>query len=266
MQKTHFQKLDEWFIAHGMQVEPMGKIYIGRNWRGMYKGHTFNVICSMRRKTKYYGEDIRRRHYIGHEFVVETESSLHTRLTLVARSQTMAGWLDRWLMPKLGMAIHKTEIPALQNVVIWRHDETWTQRFLSASRVSEQLGTLLLHDKNLSATFAIQPQTVSFRTRRNLFDITPAWIEMALATVVALEEMAVNLPAPEKPVQRPAWEKKIRKNPGIAVAVFLLAFFALAIAFPLLLVGIVYLGLKSLLALLVLLIIWRWYRKKRKPV
>ena len=272
MLNDDFQKLDNWFEANGMVQQPLAtRIYAGRKWTGDFNGREISVTCTRRSQTKYhtYGtRNIKRRTYLGHEFSVEFDSPLQTRLTITpVQTNGIATALDRLLLRRVEME-QITPPQGYSNLKVCVHDKEWSQKFLAERSVKERLTNTLFPAGVKSTTFGIQPGTINFRMRRPLQEITPDEVERILTAVTELAAKAEAMPAPAKTAKRSRLENKLRENPSLAIGGLLAAVIAVAACVPIALLLIIYFNLTNYLLLGVLgfFIWWKFGKSRRKRV
>ena len=128
--KSVYRLLDEWFSAQGFEVEAAGALISSRQWKGQLHGRTVTVCCSPRTKTKYYGEDVSRQHYDGHELTIELPTTQFTRLAIVPNNAPSFGGAERFLLKRVGMQHFDPADEAYDGLKIHVHDPAWAAGYL----------------------------------------------------------------------------------------------------------------------------------------
>ena len=261
--KSIYRLLDEWFGSQGFTVESSGKLISSRKWTGNWQGRDVTVSCSPRSKTKYYGEDVSRRHYDGHELTVEIPTSRFTRLTVVPANAPAFGGAEQFLLKRMDLQPFDAPDEAYDSLKIHVHDAAWSAGYLMQPEVKTQLRTVIPPDE-ASISFSLQPASLFFRMRRNLNALTPNRIEQRLKALCALADLADAMPALENPAQRTRLEKSMADNPVKSVLLFFGAVLGICIVIALIPIVLIAFGLEDLWIYGVLLIVALWFFWRRK--
>ena len=266
-QAALYQALDAWFANEGLEVIQLGKLMPGRKWTGQYKGRTITVLCSRRTKTKYYGEDVSRMQYIGHELAIEMNTAMPTRLTVTSRGQVSVGGLDQFLLSMVGLKEYPQAGWAYEGLKVSVHDEAWAARYLSEPEVGEAITGLLNTTSDRTAAFLLTPRKANFRMRESLALITPDRVPVMLDYLIQLSERVDAQPEPALKAKENRIERLARENPIMLAAGFFGVFIGIGILFALLLVLVVVFNLASQFVLFVVFLViagfvyFKWLRK-----
>ncbi|MEM8488555.1 MAG: hypothetical protein AAF564_23610 [Bacteroidota bacterium] len=261
--KSIYRLLDEWFGAQGFEVTASGKLISSRRWTGALHGRTVTVSCGPRAKTKYYGEDVSRRHYDGHELTIEIPTTRFTRITAVPGNAPSFGGIERFLLKRMQMQHFDPADEVYDHLKIHVHDPAWAAGYLVQPAVKAQISQVIPVDEQ-SISFNLQPEMLYFRMRRNLNALTPNRMEKRLRALCQLADLADAMPAPVKPARRTRFEIMLAENPVKAVLLLIGGLMGLCVLVVVTLIAVVLLGLQDLWIYGVLIAVTIWLIKRKK--
>ncbi|MEZ4700306.1 MAG: hypothetical protein R2834_08255 [Rhodothermales bacterium] len=263
MDNDAFAALDACFEARGLSARPT-PLNTGRTWQGVIDGRNVVIVCSRRSRTKYHGADLRSRVYAGHECSMEVSTPLQTRLTATPRSiHAVAGLLDRWLGPRMGLFPLDPPSPELAHLNLAAFEASWAQPYLLEGRVQRVLTEVLAPADAQQATFALQPGFALARCRLPLEAITPAFAERRLDALLEAVALAEAMPAPERIATPSRIESVLRVHPFLMIAALFAALVASSLVLVAVLLAIAYAGLQGYVVLAGVGY-WLWRRNKKQ--
>lgn len=267
MPQSSLDALDALFTARGLATAPSA-LRASPSWTGTIGGRSVSVVCSLRRRTVYYGE-IRGSRYQGHEFVIEVGTPLRTRLTatVAAAGEQATGKLERMLYRRVGLVPLEPPEPAYAHLKLAAFERPWALALLADGRIRRLVTETLVAPDEAGAVFAFQPGFAMSRRRRALEEITPDLAAGLLDATLAAADIAESMPAPAREAV-PTWlERYARERPGAFVALLFAVLLGgvllvSAIVLPLMFM-IAYYGGQGYL-LLAGLAGWFWWRRRKK--
>jgi hypothetical protein len=217
------------FVSDGAQPN---RIPGTLSWHGTLQGKRTQVVVRGTTQTRYHGE-VRSRVFTGYHVDVTFDIALHNRLTLVngpaAAAGSLIGWLNRLVLPRLGMTnLPMPWMPEEPGIhpVLHAVNAGWAKQFLALPEV-RNAASILLRTETI-ATFAIQPESITFSTRVSGETLRSDYLARVLAALSVLVSAAERQPRLAQPVMLRPWESWVRKNPGLAVAGLFFGLLAIA--------------------------------------
>jgi hypothetical protein len=266
MSQSSLDALDALFTARGLTTTPSA-LRASPSWTGTIGGRSVSVVCSLRRRTVYYGE-IRGSRYQGHEFVIEVGTPLRTRLTATtAAGAPAAGKLERMLYRRVGLVPLEPPEPAYAHLKLAAFERPWALALLADGRIRRLVTETLVAPGETGAVFAFQPGFVMSRRRRALEEITPDLAAGLLDATLAAADIAESMPAPTREAVPTRLERYARERPGAFVALLFAVLLGgvllvSAIVLPLLFLVAKYAGQGYIL--LAGIAGWFWWRRRKK--
>ena len=260
--KSIYRLLDEWFSAQGFEVTASGKLISSRRWTGELHGRKVSVSCAPRAKTKYYSEDVSRRHYDGHELTIEIPTTRFTRITMVPGNAPSFGGVERFLLKRMGLQHFDPADEVYDHLKIHVHDPAWSAGYLVQPVVKTHISEVIPVGEQ-SISFNLQPEVLYFRMRRNLNALTPNRMEKRLSALCALANLADAMPAPVKPARRTRFEKLLAEKPVKAVLLLIGGLMGVCVLLVFTLIAVVLLGLQDLWIYGVLIATAVWLIKRK---
>ena len=237
-----YQALDDWFISVGLSVTPTGIIKSGRKWSGLYNGRHTTVLCSPRTKTKYYGEDISRNLYIGHELTIEMQTAIPTRLSVTLQGSTAFQGIEKFIFARMNMQPVAEAGDQYEPYRIVAHELDWAHNYLSQPDVHASIAFAFEAAVGQAPALSLQPHAASFRMREALGQFTAGRIQQILDALFRLSEIADAQSQPSKIAKKTWFEKMARENPTMLAVSVLAGGCGLLLVATALFIGVLFLG------------------------
>ena len=263
-----YQYLDDWFLAHGFNVTPLGKLMPGRKWERTVGERHIEVVCSPRTRTKYQGE-VSRMRYVGHEVAIEIKTPLHTRISLAPMAAASLGGVERFLRRKMDLHPLENAGEAYNHLRVNVHEDRWAREFLGLAEVQRHIRDFVLpaDGRHGHASFSLQPGTVNFRMRRPLGEMSAELLGGIVSSLDELTDLAEACSPPSKQAKRTRIERMGRENPAKLLMIFFGALIGLSFLFVFLMIGLIMLGLEEVILFFVfgcVLLFAIWWMRRRK--
>lgn len=231
-------------------------------YRKSIGGRDCTLLLSHRSRTKYYTEDLKRRHYVGHQIVIEIPLGFGTRLTLENQAQTNA--FSRFIFRRLKMTPVENLNGSYSHILAHASDQSWAHSFLTNTDIEPLICAYLIpNSAPTKRVLAVTPDTISLSLTRRLTHEAAQEVGELAAGFEKLIQSCGTIPAPLEQVTLTRFERFSREHPILLVVLFFTFALSLALLGALLLFALALSGLMPLLVFSALgFFLWKKFWKK----
>ena len=222
-------KVEDFLISKGL--EKSKKQYrTAHLWEGYIDGRKVQFSISLRQRTQYYGDSVKRREFNGIEVALILESKLQTRLTITGPVDPFSGTLDKFLTKRIGLfPFEMLDHASYAHLRLHAYEEPWAKNFLINPEVSTLLGKHF-PEKVVSTSLGINPGIINFRRRvYDTRELNESFFESLFSDVFAIAALAETVESPEKVAVRGKKEIWIQENTALF---FVLVMLGIMMALP----------------------------------
>ncbi|MCB0330620.1 MAG: hypothetical protein KDD70_13180 [Bdellovibrionales bacterium] len=258
----NIEAVGRYFQEIGLQ--PISTSKINLRWKGNFRGREVSVLFSRRSRTKYHGEHVRTRQYVGHQLVFETPLKISTRFSVTKEKD------DSKAAQKLRSLVSLEPFPLAadsgRELSAYTCDKEWAKDFTSDEEVQRVLGGGFMSPTAAeSVVFGLfpgadTPGIATFTCRIPLSSVTKPMCKLAVESLVTLADASEKY-TPRKVVSLSRVERLIKKQPFLFVFGLMACIVLLGLIFSAALIALAASGATPLVMPAFLIVMYLLYRR-----